>query len=907
MGFESPPSSAGETSKKCERFASSAMGSLTLAEQNRSHAWHTLTPYEVASHLHVNTVSGLTQAEAEARLAEHGPNLLRKEKEEPFWEELIEEASEPMIILLFVTGIFYGIFGGLEDALVIAAVIVTLLGVEVVNEYRAGKAIASLQRLAEPVAVVCRDSGRVREVTTDHVVPGDIMIIQVGRRIPADARLIEAHGLAADESLLTGESGPVEKSSDVVLPSSTPLAERANIVFAGTTALRGRGVGLVVATGAQTELGRIGKLASEVKPPPTLLQRTMNELTRWMVLLAVGFSAVVPLLGWLLVHEPPQQMLLTGLSLAFATIPEELPIIITMVLALGDYRLSRQRVIIRRLQAVETIGAVTVIASDKTGTLTSDRMKLDRIFPDYSAKLVLEIGVLCSDAPMVKGENPTGDPLDVSLLEAAAKDGMDIASVRSASPLGFEYTFDNERRMMSTVHERTSGMWVGAKGAPEEILSRCGFELGAHHIKRELTEAGKEAIRSAQHQMAADGLRVVAFAEKMIAHGGSVSREAAEQDLVFVGLAGFVDPARPGVREAIAASRAAGVRTVMVTGDHSLTAAAVARQIELDEKGKPDVLTGPEMDVLSDEELENAVGRTSVFARMTPDNKLRLVRAFRADGEVVAVTGDGINDAPALAASDIGIAMGMRGTDVARETADIVLSDDDYGTIVKSVAEGRTLFSNLTKGIRYYLACKVALVSVTLLPVLLLVPIPFAPIQIILMELFMDLAAGAAFVAEPAEPDSMKKKPRDPQAKFLDRAMAVSIFTGAAGLFLAVAVAYIVTWNSGHDLVKAQTVAFVTWLLGHVLLALNMRSESEPLLRLRLPSNKLMIAWMLVAFAFVLALMSVPGVQVALKATSLSLSDWLILILLAIAGSFWMEARKWLFPKAIQMALDSSC
>ncbi len=861
---------------------------MTGPDAPQTPEWHSLSAREACSRLVVNGAAGLSQLEASKRLVKYGPNLVGRQKAEPLWEEFLEEARQPIIVLLFVTGILYAVFGGLEDALVIVGVIITLVGVEVVNESRAGKAIASLRRLAEPVALVQRDGGW-NETRTDEVVPGDVVLLQAGRRVPADARLMDAHSLLADESSLSGESTPADKSAEAILPGSTPLAERSNMVFAGTTIVRGKGAAVVVATGSSSELGRIGRLTSEVEAPPTLLQRTMGELTRWMVWVALGFSAVVPLLGWSLVHQPPQQMILTGLSLAFATIPEELPIIVTMVLALGAYRLSKKRAIVRHLQAVETLGAVTTIAADKTGTLTENRMELVRVYPGYGAGRILHVGVVCNDAAADGGEF-AGDPIEVALLKAAVKDGMDVRSVRGAYPLRAEFTFDNTRKMMSVVCVRPPGFWVGVKGATEKILSNSTRRLGKDQ-ERSLTEQERKEILSLENQMAAEGLRVIAFAEKAI-RGDGISQEVAENDLVFVGMAGFADPPRPEVKEAVKASRAAGIRTLMVTGDHPLTAISIAEQVGLD--GRSGVLTGAQIDSSSDSELADAVRRTSIFARTTPENKLRIVKALHSVGEVVAVTGDGINDAPALAASDIGIAMGRRGTDVAREAADIVLSDDDYSTIVHSVAEGRTLFSNLTKGVRYYLACKVALILVTLLPVLLLVPVPFAPIQIVLMELFMDLAASATFVAEPAESDAMKKGPRDPKAKFLDRGMVLSIFRSAAGLFLAVTFAYLLTWYGSHDITRAQTVAFASWLIGHIFLALNMRSESEPILRVGLFSNKLMVVWALATILFTALSTSVPGAEAAFKTVPLTFNDWAMLIPLALAGTFWLEARKWL-------------
>ena len=845
----------------------------------------------MGSRLGVNYTTGLTQEAVDARLLEYGSNTIRDEKKEPIWEEFLEEAKEPIIILLFATGIFYALFSGLQDALVIFAVIISLTSIEVINESRAAKAIMALRKLAEPVALVRRNSS-VSLVETERIVPGDVMVLQTGRRVPADARLVEAYDMIVDESTLTGESTPVEKSSTAVLPTDAALAERSNLVFAGTTVLKGNGSGITVATGSSTELGKIGGLAGEVKAPPTTLQRTMNELVRWMVWVALGFSTIIPLGGWLLAHQPPQQMILTGLSLAFATIPEELPIIITMVLALGAYRLSRKRAIVKRLQAVETLGSVTAIEADKTGTLTENRIHLTRIYPDSARKQILEIGVLCNDA--TKDETGfTGDPIEIALLETATKDGIDVDKLRKTYPRRDDFTFDNSRKMMSVVYERPSSagdLWVGVKGAPEQILARSSHVIEGES-ENTLSDAEKRDITSAEEAMTSGGLHVLAFAHRKLPHN-EVSQAKAESDLVFVGLAGFSDPARPEVKDAIAASEAAGIRTLMVTGDHPLTAKAIAADVGLD--GQSEILTGSQIDSLSDSQLGAAVKRVGIFARTTPEHKLRIVKALHRDGQVVAVTGDGINDAPALAAADIGIAMGLRGTDVARETADIILSDDNYSTILESIKEGRTLFSNLTKGVRYYLACKVALISITLVPVLLLVPIPFAPIQIILMELFMDLAASASFVAEPAESTVMTRPPRDPKAKFLDRKVTLSIFTSAIGLFVAVVVTYLLTWYGSNDLAKAQTVAFVTWLTGHVFLAMNMRSEKEPLLKVGLFSNKLMIAWVLATLAFVVVVTTVPFVQLAFKTKPLLFNDWALLLPLAFVGGFWLEARKWI-------------
>lgn len=874
---------------------------------NVGHPWHALSLADTRALIKAPGEGGLTQTEATARLATYGPNRLRAEHHESLWETILEELREPMILLLLATGVAYALVGGLEDALVIIGIIVVVITVEVFNERRAEQALVALNQLAEPQALVVRD-GAAREISAEEVVLGDVLVLQEGQRVPADARLVEGFGLWADESALTGESAPVEKQPDATLPEDTPLAERANLVFSGAAITRGRGLGLVVATGMATELGRVAELAASVRQPRTPLQVAMRELTRWMVWLALGFSVIIPLLSWLLTHQPLQQMLLTALSLAFATIPEELPILITIVLALGAYRLSRQHAIVKRLRAAETLSAVTVIATDKTGTLTENHMALARILPKASRAKALEIGVLSNDA-VVSGNAFAGDPLDIALLEGARSAGMDVAALRHDFPLLEEFPFDAEHKRMAVVVARDEGWWAAVKGAPELILVRCASHLVEPGARGEppraeaLTDSARSELLAESERLTESGLRVIALAERTLpassaATAAQLTREQVESDLTFVAFAGLADPPRPEVAAAIADSQQAGIRVVMVTGDHPLTALAIAREVGIIAAGDDHqrVMTGRELDALPDEALGDAIKGVRVFARTTPEHKLRIVEALRAGGERVAVTGDGINDAPALAAADIGIAMGETGTDVAREAADIVLADDNFATITLAVKVGRLLFANLKKAIRFYLAVKVALISVTLLPVLLLFPVPFTPVQIILTELFMDVAASATFVSEPAEDDLMRRPPRNPREPFMNRAMVFSIFAAAAGLFIAVAVIYLVLWYSGTDLAQARTTAFVTWLLGHVFLALNVRSEREPLFRLGVFSNRLMILWILATFAFVAFIALAPVVAPAVAApfgfVALTGSEWVFALALSIIGTFWLEIAK---------------
>jgi len=862
--------------------AISSTSTQTLATPSLDTNWHALPANVTSARFGVDPSSGLDDEVAHNRFLVLGPNRLSAEKQETVWDIFLEEIREPMIVLLLITGVLYGIWGELEDTFTIFVVILALVSAEVLNERRAKRAIGALVKLSEPTSPVIR-GGQHREIPADQIVPGDVIVIEAGRRIPADARLTEAYGLAVDESALTGESVADEKESDLTLPETTPLSERRNLVFAGTTAVRGRGVAVVVAIGMNTEVGRVARLAREAEAPKTPLQKAMKELSQSLAWLAIGFSVLIPLLGWAFGRQPLRQMILTGLALAFSVIPEELPIIITMVLALGGYRLSKRHAIVKRLQAVETLGAVTVIATDKTGTLTENRMEVIRVDPEKLRHEILEIGALCNDA-FGTGQ---GDPLETALLRAAQEAGIDIAALRRRYRLRDDFTFDNARKRMSVVYEREGELWVAVKGAPEAVLPLCNSQWDAH--PRQLSEADDKAALACAEQMANDGLRVMAFAERKT-HDSALSQNKAESDLMFVGLAAFSDPPRPSVRQAIAACLTAGIRPVMITGDHPLTAKAIATQIGLD--GGQRVLTGSELDAMSDEALKRSAGAVSIYARTTPEQKLRIVRALQGRGEIVAATGEGINDAPALAAADIGVAMGETGTDVAREAGDMILADDNFATVVHAVEEGRISFDNLRKGVRYYLACKVALISITLLPALLGVPVPFAPIQIILMELFMDLAASAAFVAEPAEEDMMRRPPRDPKAKFFDRSMVQSIFASAAGLFVAVCGVYLATWHSEAGLVTSQTMAFVTWLLGHVFLALNLRSEREPLFRLGFLSNWVMVVWAMATLALLLVAILVPGAQQLIKVAPLHPTQWAFAVGAAFAGTFWIDACK---------------
>jgi Ca2+-transporting ATPase len=849
----------------------------------------------------VNPETGLTDREAAQRLDKYGPNRLVEERKINFLAILKEEITEPMILLLIAVGVLYSILGNLTDALTIIAIIVVLVLVEVWNEYRAKRSIGALRKLAPPTALVLRN-GQPMEVQTAFLVPGDVMLLKTGRRVPADARLLDSFGLEVDEASLTGESLPVAKDSTAVLTSDTRIPEQKNMVFDGTVITRGQARALITATGISTELGRVAGITKAAKEPKTPLQLAMKQLSKSLVWIALFFSILVPVLGFLR-GLPLGQMVLTGLALAFAVIPEELPIIITMVLGVGAYSLSRKNALVKRLRAAETLGSVTVIATDKTGTITENKMKTESLYFDgktiqvqdfkENEKEALKTALLASDAIRdLASSTVLNNPMAQAILEWLKEAGIDVQQLTGSWVLKDELSFDDKRKLASYVYQYGNSMIVMSSGAPENILVNS-TKLLVKGEEVELTDAARKEAADAIAGMARAGERLLAFSYHRLPPAARLEKESLEQNLVFIGVVGFMDPPRKEVKDAIRTCREAGIKVIMVTGDHPETARTVASQVGIDSTR---VLTGNEISKMSDEEVKQALKETFVFARVTPEDKLRLVRLLRENGEIVAVTGDGINDAPALKEAHIGVAMGIRGTDVAKETADMVLTDDNFSTIQTAVKEGRKLYGNLRKGVRYYLACKVALVASFLVPIVLGVPLPFAPIQIIVLELFMDLAASATFVAEPEEIGTMKNPPVDSNEKFMNRSMQVSLVLGALSLFAAVTATFLFTWYQTQNLPLAQTVAFATWMLGHIFLALNFRSEKEPLIKLGFFSNKIMVFWALIVVATLLLGTNLPFIHDSLKITYLSLSDWALVIGVSFVATFWMELKKILHP-----------
>ncbi|MDD1711889.1 MAG: cation-transporting P-type ATPase [Methanoregulaceae archaeon] len=801
---------------------------------------------------------GLTGPEAADILAWAGPNEIFRPAPVNFFAIARHEITEPMILLLLFVGVVYAILGtAISDAVTIFVVIALLVFAEVWNEYRAKKAIAALGQIAAPKARVIRD-GKALEIDAAGVVPGDVLILSQGTKIAGDGIVLRAVDLQADESALTGESFPLHK-------------KEGELLYAGTIVKSGEGLSRVTVTGEKTRLGQIAASTREIRPPRTRLQLAMKDLAGTLVYISVGLVILITVVG-ILRGQDPGTMFLTGLSLAFATIPEELPIIITMVLGLGAYQLSRNNFLVKKLKAAETLGDTTVIVTDKTGTITEGKMQVVATFPDDQAT------ILRTALPAVPGFSSS--PLDEGVLNR----GRELGIPEPASPILHKRDFGDGQRTRALVRsvEGRSALYI--TGAPEEVMAVCR-EIPPNTAAVLAAETGK-------------GRRVIAVASRALSPGEEGAPvPTLEHDLSFGGLISFEDPPRPGVAETISRAAAAGIRTIVVTGDHPDTARFIASQVGIG-TGSVRVVTGNEIDPLDDAELASLLNTVSIFARTTPEHKYRVVRVLQEKGEIVAVTGDGINDALALKGADIGIAMGVRGTDVARDAAEVILADDNYITIIRGIFEGRKFFENLRKGIVYYLSIKTALVLIFLIPVFAALPLPFSPIQIILLELFMDLGASAGFVAEPAEEGIVFRRPHHREEKVIDRPTVARILAKGTILFSAVIAVYFSALAAGFPLVLVQTSAIAAWIIGHIVLAYLSRSDARMIPETGVFSNPVINLWGLAALGTLLAGIYLPVLHAPLNMGMLPPE---VLLLIAAAVTGWIVLaegiRRWIFGK----------
>lgn len=850
---------------------------------------------DLFSTLETDVDKGLTTEVVDSRLKQYGQNRLTESKKKGFLDVLLEEIREPMIIILIVIALIYSFIGNPADSIAIVVIVLIVVIVEVFNINRARKSIEALKALTSLSSVVYRDGG-MKEVKSRYIVPGDVIILSAGDRIPADGRLVDSYNTKVDESSLTGESFPVSKDY-LVVPQSNDLAELSNMVFSGTLMVQGTAKMVVTSTGRSTEIGRISELVEEAEEPVTPLESSMNALAFVLAFVALFFSVSIPVIGYF-EGQPIDLMIITALSLAFATVPEELPIVISVTLAVGAYALSRKNAIVRSLKAAETLGNVTIIATDKTGTLTENKMSVGHIYYDRKLKEndhppdngFQEISVLCTGTLLsdIRVSSKYKDPMEVAVLEYMRNKGVDIDRLRRRFETVEEFGFDNRIKMSSNIYTDGSSNDIYVSGAPEVILLNS-VRILEEGVIREMTPEDRERAEESVESLTGRGERIIAVSFREGIDPGE-TRENLEKDLTFVGLISFIDPPRKEVKNAINQCQKAGIRVIMLTGDHPRTAKTIAQTVGINHDGK--TLTGKELQEMSDQELKEKLSEVSIYARITSEDKLRIVNLLENRDEIVAVTGDGVNDAPALQTAQIGISMGIRGTDVAKEASDMVLMDDNFSTIVDAVREGRKIFHTLRKGVRYYITVKLSLVSIFVIPLILSIPFPFSPIQIIIIELFMDVAALGGFVAERGESGLMDKPSKGAGKKFLDKTMINGIAYGSAGLVVAVTLIYLYIYFVSGSVIEAQTAAFSTWILSHVFLAQNLRTENEPLLRKGFFSNRIILLWGLGVVLALIVITIFPDLQILLSTASLTAQDWIMIVLASVVSTFWMEVSK---------------
>ena len=918
-------------------------------------SWHALSLDETLKQLATPPETGLSAEEVERRLQQYGPNQLTEAPGATFWQTLLAQFNNFVVIMLVVASLISAVLGDYEEAAAILIIVVLNAVLGIVQERRAEQALAALQKLAAPEAQVLRDGHR-QPVPAPKLVPGDIVLIEAGNFIPADLRLLEAVNLNVEEAALTGESVPVQKDANIHLEADIPLGDRKNTAFMGTMVSYGRGRGVVVSTGMRTQIGLIAEMLQSVEHEQTPLQRRLDQLGKTLGWAALAICALVFAVGWLRGREP-LEMFMLAVGLAIAAVPEGLAAVVTISLALGMREMTRRHALIRRLSSVETLGSTTTICSDKTGTLTQNEMTVTNLWADgrmvtvsgerhslsgefsengkpikltdYPAILsTLWVGTLNNDAELeISGSSAEeqtyrmiGDPTEGALIVAAAKAGALPRPLYEAYPRVGEVPFDSERKRMITVHhikdsreedispfyeeEKYNGQHVVvAKGAPDMVLELCEFYQRLDDTQAPLDETTRMRILAANDTMSQQALRVLGVAYRVAPDKPDTSDFAAlEEGLVFVGLIGMIDPARPEVTPALKKAANAGIRTIMITGDYANTARAIAETIGLLRPGHQ-VLSGSDLNNMDDEALQKQVQVTDVFARVSPEHKMRIVEALRSRGEVVAMTGDGVNDAPSIKRANIGIAMGITGTDVAKGSADMVLTDDNYASIVAAVEQGRIIYDNIRKFVFFLLSSNVAEIAIIFLATLAGLPSPLTVIQLLWLNLLTDGAPALALAMEKGDPDTMKRPPRPSNEPIIDRSMRSGLVIQAFAQTFATLGAFVIglLWElqvQGHmmpagenpllylmrfdwrgiDVQTAETMAFVTLSMSELLRAYTVRSERASIFTLGIFSNKYMQYAVGLSLVLMAAVVSLPFLQPIFNTHMPSLAEWGVII-----------------------------
>ena len=882
-------------------------------------SWHTKSAENIYSELK-SSKEGITSSDAKERIKTYGLNKLAKKKEHTILKILIGQFKSFLVGLLVVAMVVSYAIGEHIDAYVIGIIVILNALLGFIQEYRADKAVESLKKLSAPKAHVMRD-GRVQEIDAEQLVPGDILVLAEGDRIPADARLIEAMNLEVNESALTGESNPVAKQSEVITEENITIGDKKNMVFMNTIITRGRGTAIVIETGMSSEIGLIAKSISEQKTPETPLQKKLDVVAKNLGFAALGVSAAVFGIGMLRGGEIIE-MFTASVSLAVAAVPEGLPAVVTITLALGLRRMAKSNALIRKLPVVETLGSATVICSDKTGTLTKNEMTVEQIYTsgnlikvsgqgytpegDFllglnkikssnskSLTLALRSGTLCTTANLYnddsKGWYINGDPTEGALIVAAKKAGLEKELLKTEHKFISELPFDSNRKMMSVIYELQNKHIAYIKGAPEIFLDKASHVYTEKGLKK-LTKTEREKIHKVLESMSNEALRVLAVGYKYLPEKDKYTTKEVENQIVFVGLQAMIDPARPEAKAAIAKCTTAGIKTIMITGDHASTASAIARELGILE-GTGKVVVGKDLENMSDEELEKIVDTVRVFARVSPQHKLRIVYALKKKGHVVAMTGDGVNDAPALKAADIGVAMGINGTDVAKDSADMVLADDNFASIVSAVEEGRGIFDNVKHFIRYLLSSNVGEVMAIFVAMLIGLPLPLIAVQILLMNLLTDGLPALALGVDPPVPGIMNRPPRDPKEGAISK--DTWMFSILVGLTMMVGTVGVFWVNLAGSVEHARTLAFTTLVMFQMFNIFNSRAERSILKDTHsIFNNKALLLAILGSISLQVLIVHWSVLQIYFETVGLSAMDWVTAILVGASVILVVEVKK---------------
>lgn len=907
--------------------------------------WHAIDAQQVLTKLDTFEEQGLTIEEVQRRLEEYGPNQLTEAPPASFWQMLWEQFNNFVVLLLIVAAVISALLGDYIEAGAIMAIVILNAALGIIQERKADQALAALRKLAAPDAHVKRDGHRLT-IPSSELVPGDLAFLEAGNFVPADIRLLEAMNLRIDEAALTGESVPVKKDAAARLDADIPIGDRKNTAFMGTVVSYGRGKGVVVATGMRTQIGMIAEMIQSVDQEPTPLQRRLDQLGKTLGWAALAVCALVFLAGWLR-GSNPLDMFLVAVTLAIAAVPEGLPAVVTISLAMGMREMIKRHALIRRLSSVETLGSATVICSDKTGTLTQNEMTATRIWADgqtieitgggytpegefqlngkaiemeqYQAALTtLWVAAINNDAALeVTGSSNgkytyrmIGDPTEGALIVAATKVGARSDDLNASYPRVQEIPFDSERKRMVTIHairdphpedispfddekKKPRGYVVAIKGAPDLVLDLCSHYQRMDDTAVALDEQQRMRILRANDQMTQDALRVLAMAYKVVPElPQNISTDGIEQDLTFAGMIGMIDPPREEVPDALETGRRAGIRTIMITGDYPNTARAIAEAIGLLRPGKR-VLTGPQLDEMDDETLRKEIDNIDVFARVSPEHKLRIVEALRARGHVVAMTGDGVNDAPSIKRADIGVAMGITGTDVAKESADMVLTDDNYASIISAVEQGRVIYSNIRKFVYYLLSCNLAEIATIFIATMATGTSPLTPLQLLWLNLITDGAPALALATEKGDPDIMDQPPRPPDEPIINRSMRVGLVVQTIAITTVTLIAYFLGLRLHPNQPEvAMTMAFVTLSFSELLRAFTARSERYSVFKIGVFSNRYMDLAVLTSLILLLAVVYIPFLQPVFKTVPIAWEQWRYILPLLFVPALAAEITK---------------